>query len=117
MTLIYHLLPPDAWQHAQVDGEYAPPSLAAEGFIHASYSAQILGVANRFYRGEASLVLLAIETSRIEAAVRGDPVTLATGEVVRFPHIYGPLNTDAVVSAVTLTRAADGSFDLPAGLV
>ena len=32
----------------------------------------------------------------------------------QFPHIYGPLNLDAVVEAIEFSCAADGSFQLPA---
>jgi uncharacterized protein (DUF952 family) len=43
--------------------------------------------------------------------VAADPVTAAApADALTFPHIYGPLNRDAVTGMRRLTRAADGAF-------
>ena len=65
-------------------------------------------MANRFYRGvTADLVLLVIDTGRLAAPLRYDDVP-SVG--MRFPHIYGPLNPDAVLRAVPLAPGPDGGF-------
>jgi uncharacterized protein (DUF952 family) len=33
-----------------------------------------------------------------------------------FPHIYGPLNLDAISRVLDLQRDSDGIFQLPAGI-
>jgi glutathione S-transferase len=96
--VIYHIAYRSDWQQAQDDGEYAVSTrgrtLAEEGFIHASTAEQVTPVANMFYRGESDLVLLTIDPDRVAADIRWD---LVPGSDQPFPHIYGPLNVDAVI--------------------
>lgn len=113
MTMIYHLVAHDDWRRAQARGAYSPPSLEIEGFIHASHASQILDVANGHFKGQADLVLLCIDVDRVAAVVREDVVTSAEGHESRFSHIYGPLNTDAVVWVRALPITAAGTFALP----
>ena len=53
-------------------------------------------MANAFYQGEGDLLLLVIDTDRVTAEIRYEHVP---GQVQPYPHIYGPLNVDAVVQA------------------
>jgi uncharacterized protein (DUF952 family) len=86
--------------------------LESQGFIHASTAAQVVATADRYYRGQDGLVLLCIDPGRVEAPVKHE----AAGErpdAGLFPHIYGPLNLDAVERAVAFPCRADGSFEMP----
>lgn len=126
MDLIYHIATRADWERALSrgpggpdgsggsGGEYAISTigrtLAEEGFIHASSASQVTGVANRYYgevRGD--LLLLAIDPGRVRAEVRWDEVP---GSPLPFPHIYGPLNVDAVVSARPIAPGPDGTFQI-----
>lgn len=94
MATIYHMLPWPEWEAARGKTEYAAPSLAAQGFIHASGDLdQLLWVANRLYRDVPRLAVLCIDRSRVRPAVKDEP----GGHARPFPHIYGPLNTDAII--------------------
>jgi len=116
--MILHIVARADWESALARGIYAPPSLDAEGFIHFSTKPQILHTANRFYRGKTGLVILCIDESRLEAAPRYEPPDSALGETTAdlFPHLYRPLNLDAVVSVIDFPCCADGTFELPAAL-
>jgi uncharacterized protein (DUF952 family) len=103
--MIVHICERDAWEVAQRVGEYRPPSLAVEGFIHASQPDQVLEVANRFYPGRRDLLLLWIDPQRLRPELRYEP---ADGEL--FPHIYGALNLDAVVAIDAFLPEANGIF-------
>ncbi len=102
---LVHLCSRAAWQAAQDAGSYQPPSLAAEGFIHLSLPDQILKVANTFYHGMQDAVLLWIDPTCLQAALRWEA---ADADV--FPHLYGALNLDAVVAVNVLAPDADGYF-------
>lgn len=110
--MIYHMAPAAGWAAAQRDGVYTADSLAGEGFIHFSTREQLLRVAERFYRGQPGLVLLAVDPARLAAELRYEESE--PGE--HFPHLYGPLNLAAVVAVYPFAPEPDGSFRLPPGL-
>ena len=56
-------------------------------------------------------MLLTIDTSQVGAEIRYE--NLEGGEEL-YPHLYGPLNLDAVVAAVAFEPNAAGRFNLPA---
>lgn len=110
--VIYHIATRADWQTALTDGEYTrssvDKSLAEEGFIHASQASQVARTANRFYRDvPGDLVLLVIDEERLRAEVRYEDVP---GAELPFPHIYGPLNTDAVLEARPFAAGPGGTF-------
>ena len=116
--MIFHITSRTAWVEAQKRGDYRAEGYAKEGFIHCSTLAQVLPVANNFYKGQSDLILLEIEPTLLSAKLKWEPPTGGTppsgvpkGD--RFPHIYGPINLDAVVRVVELTSNPDGTFDLP----
>jgi uncharacterized protein (DUF952 family) len=109
MALVFHITEQRAWEAAQSVGIYQHPSLTTEGFIHCSTADQVAWVANTFMQGQSGLVLLAIESARLQAELRYDKVT----GVGTFPHIYGPINLDAVVKVLEFEPNAKGEFVLP----
>ena len=108
---LFHIVDRATWDRVRGDGEYRAASLETEGFIHLSGDRQWLATANRFFRGRGDLVLLVIVPDRLTAEVRYEP---ADGD--HFPHLYGPLNLDAVLDAHPLPLGDDGSIGIPAEL-
>ena len=82
---------------------------AAEGFIHCSTGDQVIKVANARFRGQHGLVLLVIDTDKVRPEIVYE--NLEGGDEV-FPHIYGELNTDAVVEVAPFDPGSDGYFHL-----
>jgi uncharacterized protein (DUF952 family) len=116
--MILHLTTRLAWEQARAAGAYRGDTLDAQGFIHCSTTSQLTGVANRFFRGQCGLVLLCIETDKVQPRVIFEhPINPTSGQVEPgsepFPHIYGPLNLDAVVRVLDFPPNADGTFTLP----
>jgi len=75
---------------------YITPSIDSEGFIHACSEAQINYVLERFYKDKGPLSLLKVDPNLIKPEVKYEGAT-NNPELGLFPHIYGPLNTDAIV--------------------
>ena len=109
---ILHITTRAAWNAAQQGGEYRGDTLDTEGFIHCSTPQQVVRTANRFFRGQPDLVLLVIDPAKLHADLRYEA---ADGDL--FPHIYGPLNSDAVIDVLLFPPQVDGTFMLPKLLV
>jgi len=107
---IFHITQRSAWLDAQRDGHYRGDTLDTEGFIHCSTREQVVWVANQRFRDVDGLVLLVIDINQVKPAIRYESVE--EGEL--FPHIYGPLNSDAVTDVVAFVQGSDGVFTLPA---
>lgn len=106
---IFHIATAADWTTAKRSGSYQTSTLgrtlAEEGFIHASRREQVAGTFHAFYAEvREPLVLLAIETDRLDVPWREDEVDGAT-----YPHIYGPLNRSAVVDVQPLN--SDGGTE------
>jgi uncharacterized protein (DUF952 family) len=108
--MILHITSRADWEGAQLLGDYRLDTLATEGFIHCSTPNQVLGPANAIYRGRGDLVLLVIDPTLLAADLVYEDCYEA-GEA--FPHIYGPLNLDAVSRVVPFPPLPDGTFNLP----
>ena len=95
-AIIYHIAFRSDWEAGRAAGEYRAPSLADEGFIHASGdAAQLLRVAERLFPNRTDLVALEIDTARLPPDTPVIWEAARSGEV--YPHIYGTINPDAVV--------------------
>ena len=99
MPVIYHVTTVNDWEVAKQKGYYENPSLSAEGFIHCSQDHQVAGVLERYFSGQTDLIKLVIDTDKLTSKFVFDwsPSTQDT-----FPHVYGPINTDAVIDLVAL---------------
>ena len=93
--IIYHITSDQEWNLAQSRGEYEPPQFANEGFIHCSYSHQLKTVINRFFLGQKNLVVLEIDSALLQCAVIEENLE---GGAELYPHIYGKLPLNAIVS-------------------
>ena len=91
--LIYHIVLPEDWRLFDTE-LYRAKSLETEGFIHCSFADQLDGVIKRYYKSVGKLVILKIDSDKLMSRVLKEPST--NNEI--YPHIYGPINRDAIVS-------------------
>jgi uncharacterized protein (DUF952 family) len=118
--VILHLLPSSTWRDLAGEERYLPASYGADGFVHCSGSDEVmLAVANRYYRDAPTpdgdeLVVWDLDESRLSAEVRWEapdpapPPDVPPGTL--FPHVYGPLELEAVVRVRRLVRDESGAF-------
>jgi uncharacterized protein (DUF952 family) len=101
MDIIYHITTADEWKAAQQTGSYEAASLKEEGFIHCSQAEQVPEVLARYFSGKTGLVKLSIDPKKLTSRLiyEWSPSLTQT-----FPHIYGPINLEAVISAESIQQ-------------
>jgi uncharacterized protein (DUF952 family) len=110
MSVLLHICSQGEWARATRRGEHRPDSLRDAGFVHLSTPQQVHLPANRLYLGRTDLVLLHIDTSRLEAPLRWEPGDAADPAPMLFPHLYGPVPTSAVIAVTEYRPGEDGRF-------
>ncbi len=95
---IFHLTTATEWARAQRTGRYTVStrgrSLEQEGYIHCSEPHQVEPVRRRWFDGVPGVVLLEVETDQLTSPWRSERLP---GVDEAYPHVYGPLDLDAVV--------------------
>lgn len=113
---LLHIIDREEWRGAVAAGRpHLAPGQRELGFMHLSSAEVVLIPANSFYAGRNDLVLLVIDESRLTADLRWEAGVPPVGELL-FPHLYGPLDLEAVVRVVDFPCNAHGTFDLPVEL-
>ena len=111
--LIYKILRRAEWEALKRDRESAgAPVDLADGFIHFSTAAQVVETAARHFAQESDLVLVAVDSTRLGAALRWEPSR--GGQL--FPHLYGPLRLEDVAWDKSLPLGAAGHI-FPEGVL
>jgi uncharacterized protein (DUF952 family) len=99
MPEILHITPRTNWEQAIAEGKYRGDTLVTDGFIHCSTPEQLPWVAETFYKGQTGLVVLRIDLEKLEPPLKWES---PPGSDQRFPHVYGPINQEAVVEVVDI---------------
>jgi uncharacterized protein (DUF952 family)/GNAT superfamily N-acetyltransferase len=81
----------------------------------------MVGVANKYYRGTSNMVLLNINPTKLTSQLKFEPPAHIDGwpalpHEPMFPHIYGPINLDAVSEVIEFPCDDHGTFTTPAQL-
>lgn len=101
------------WEAAQKAGTYTQSTveetLSEAGFIHATNPDQTVDMLNRRYRNHDNIILLFVELAKVKSAVKFEASSGGKTPGL-FPHIYGPLNIDAVYDTTIPVKDALGEF-------
>ena len=90
--MIYKILSVADWEAAEAAGRFeGSADDRRDGFIHFSDGEQVTGTAAKYFAGQSGLVLLTVDPGRL-ADLRWEK---SRGDAL-FPHLYGPLELDAV---------------------
>ena len=116
--MILHLLSREAWAEAQANGQLVAPSVATEGFAHCSTEHQMVDVANKYYSGTNNMVLLNIDPTKLTSQLKFEPPAHLDGSPAlshepMFPHVYGPINLDAVIEVIDFPCRPNSEFVAP----
>lgn len=95
VTKFLHVTTRKAWESARGLGLYEGDTLETEGFIHCCTSQQLEGVLDRYFNPRPEdLIVLTVDAARVTSEIRWEN---------GFPHVYGPLDIEAVSSAAPVT--------------
>ena len=109
-AIVYKILTREDWQQACSTGSYAGSrDDLRDGFIHLSAPQQVAATAARHFRGIDGLVLVALDTARLGAALKWEPSR--GGDL--FPHYYGPLPVEDALWSKPLILGTDGEPVIP----
>ena len=122
---IFHLVPADYYYRQPQDTPYLPETFADEGFIHCTAGQEMLvEVANQYFGSfSGDLLALHVNPQQLTSPLKFEPPIPPPGDSpaeaysqpdVLFPHIYGPLNREAIMDCVTLQRDKTGQWFFPA---
>lgn len=105
----------EQWQEAIENGIYTQSTidtkLADIGFIHATNPHQTIPMLNRHFSERDDILLLLVDLGKIRPEVKFEKPLSGRDEL--FPHIYGPLNVDAVYDTVRPEKDTDHMFIEP----
>jgi uncharacterized protein (DUF952 family) len=114
---IYHLVTETDFRFLTKDNTYVPALFAQDGFIHCTGDpTTLLAVANDYFANvDEPVLVLIIKVAKLTAELKFEPpIPLSGGgtshvqEDLLFPHIYGPLNIEAVKGVGVLCQEEGG---------
>ena len=112
VSVLYKIMSKQEWEKAQAQGIYEGSEVdRRDGFIHLSAAHQVRATAQKHFSGRADLLLVSVMEKNLgqnlkwEASRGGD----------LFPHIYGPLQLDAISEVMPLPLV-NGTHQFPEGL-
>ena len=101
---IYHIVLPEIWEKFKDEKFYEAESLKTEGFIHCSFAEQLETVLRRYYKDAEKVLVLSIEPQALVSKLVEE--TSTNDEV--YPHIYGKINTEAIVEVREINNPKTG---------
>ncbi len=105
--IILHCIAEDQWIKVKGNSYYGKELIDNNGFIHCSSIENFWRVAPHFLHIKEKLVLLCIDTEKVEAEIKWED----DGNYGRtYPHIYGELNTDSVIANYPFNKNDKGDF-------
>ena len=109
MQLTFHGTPAAYFDSLDPTAPYVPADFERDGFIHCTDGERRLADTLSMYYSDSpgEWLVLYIDKDRVTS-----PIEYEDPEHV-FPHIYGPLNRDAIVAVRPIGRMDDGRFWAP----
>jgi len=105
----YKVLTADQMRALEADAFAGAPIDMADGYIHLSTRDQLTETVDRHFAGQSDLWVAAIDLEALGDSVKWEE---SRGGAL-FPHIYGAMPLEVVVSYGELERDDDGRVKLP----
>jgi uncharacterized protein (DUF952 family) len=107
---IYKIVRTPDWIDAEKAGVFkGSADDARDGFVHFSAAHQLRATSERYFRGQADLVLVAADAAALGEALKWE--ASRGGDL--FPHLYGLLPMSAIAWTKPLPLGPDGRHRFP----
>ncbi len=106
--LILHNMPTAEWNVAKHQQCFGEDKLLTNNFLHCSPLCYWHRVAVRFDNDSTDMVLLLIDTDKLTSPVKWEDGSKGCGRM--YPHVYGTINTSAVVQVLPYLRNTNGTW-------
>ena len=109
LKYIYKIIHKNEWALAKDKGVYLGSKKDLEdGYIHFSEEFQITGTLEKFFKGQENLLLLKVNTDKLEYLLWEQA---SDGNM--FPHLYSPLKMNNLIEEYQINKDDKGNFVLP----
>jgi uncharacterized protein (DUF952 family) len=109
LKFVYKISTKSEWQEIKSKGQWIGSKKDLEdGYIHFSGDDQVAGTLKKFYQNQKNLILLKIDTLKLDHLVWEQ-----ASDGTMFPHLYSPLNISNVVDDFDITLDDEGTHVLP----
>ena len=106
---IYKICTKSEWQEVKSKSQFTGSKKDLEdGYIHFSGDDQVVGTLKKFYQNQKNLILLKVETIKLDHLVWEQ-----ASDGAMFPHLYSPLDISNVVDEFDIVLSNDGTHILP----
>ncbi len=106
--IILHNMPTAQWHKVKHLDSFGEDKLAVDNFMHCSPIYYWHRVAVRFDNDNTDMVLLLIDTDKLTSRLVWEDGSGGEGRM--YPHIYGVINTSAVVQVLPYLRHSNGTW-------
>ncbi len=112
--ILLHVAKENDYKNSLQSGFYGNSSLKKDGFIHCSTIENVVDVANdNLKQLQEKLLILCVDAEKLSSEIKWEK---RGSKGIKFPHIYGLLNLDAVINVVPFCKDSSGNFFLPDAL-
>lgn len=106
--IIFHIAKENQWTNFNKYKTYEDETLKTYGFLHCCTFDQILHVANGNLKNvDERLIVVCINTEYLSSKLKWEKNI--KNDMV-FPHLYGPINQDAVINTLKFEKDTSGNF-------
>jgi uncharacterized protein (DUF952 family) len=101
---IIHIVEASVWMNEANREQYFEDSLKNNGFIHCCLSSQVDFVLHSWFSNSENLIIIEINSELLQSPLNFENLE---GGKEKFPHIYGPINKDAMITWYPLRKEKD----------
>ena len=102
--ILIHLIEREDWESAREENPLFQKSFIQFGFVHCCLPDQTESVLSQWFAGNNEVIAVEIDSEKLKFPLVFENLE---GGNEDFPHIYGPVNIDAIVKSYPVSQQGD----------